>query len=119
MQLSSPGLPELAAEFASTPTGLRLTFIPKAGRKGVAEPWSTAIVESTLGSDALDARATTRGRVRPFGARVSLLRAAYLAAFAKFGYSYALRPELESVRQQITQNKTLIIPTSARPAERH
>jgi hypothetical protein len=34
-------------------------------------------------------------------ARVSDLRAAYLAAFAQFGYRYALRPELNAVREQI------------------
>jgi hypothetical protein len=34
-------------------------------------------------------------------ARVALLRSAYIAAFARLGYRYALRPTLEVVREQI------------------
>jgi hypothetical protein len=43
-------------------------------------------------------------------ARVSWLRAAYLAAFARFGYRYALNPNLAIVRRQLADPKTEIIP---------
>jgi hypothetical protein len=40
---------------------------------------------------------------------VSLLRAAYLAAFAKFGYAYVMRPALDAVRNQIQQHENRLI----------
>lgn len=46
---------------------------------------------------------------------VSILRAAYLAAFALFGYRYILRPLLDPVREQIRQPAEKIIPYSLTP----
>jgi hypothetical protein len=40
-------------------------------------------------------------RFHPRKARISDLRAAYLACFAKFGYRYGLHPELDLIRAQI------------------
>ncbi|MBI4454784.1 MAG: hypothetical protein HY644_02675 [Acidobacteria bacterium] len=40
---------------------------------------------------------------------VSLLRAVYLAAFAKFGYAYIMRPALDTVRKQIRQPEKRLI----------
>lgn len=44
---------------------------------------------------------------------VCVLRAAYLAAFAWFGYRYALHPRLNIVRQQIQDPSTSHVPNSA------
>lgn len=44
---------------------------------------------------------TSRARYRPRHLRVAYLRAAYLAAFAAFGYRYALSRPLQRVVQQI------------------
>jgi len=42
-----------------------------------------------------------RKRWAPANVRAGWLRAAYLVAFARFGYRYILRPELDIVRGQI------------------
>lgn len=44
---------------------------------------------------------------------VSWLRAAYLAAFAKFGYDYVLRKVLDPVRLQILHPEEQLVPNSA------
>ena len=44
---------------------------------------------------------------------VSWLRAAYLAAFAKFGYDYVLREVLDPVRLQILRPDEQLVPNSA------
>lgn len=44
---------------------------------------------------------------------ISLLRAAYLAAFAWFGYRYALNPRLDVVREQILKPEVLTLPNTA------
>lgn len=46
---------------------------------------------------------TSRARYRPRHLRVAYLRAAYLAAFAAFGYRYALSSPMQRVVQQIRQ----------------
>lgn len=43
-------------------------------------------------------------------AQLSELRAAYLLAFARFGYRYALNPRLDVVREQIQNHEREIIP---------
>ncbi|HEU4699996.1 MAG TPA: HNH endonuclease [Gemmatimonadales bacterium] len=52
-------------------------------------------------------------RFRSLHAKVGDLRTAYLAAFAKYGYWYALHPHLDAVRRQIRNPDTAILPDSA------
>lgn len=44
---------------------------------------------------------TSRKHYHPWRVQVALLKAAFLAAFARFGYRYALHPTLNVVREQI------------------
>lgn len=46
-------------------------------------------------------RLTSRERYHPWAVQVALLKAGFLAAFAKLGYRFALHPALEVVREQI------------------
>jgi hypothetical protein len=58
-------------------------------------------------------RVTGGFRLRHRTLSVCVLRAAYLAAFAWFGYRYALHPRLNVVRQQILDPSTRHVPNSA------
>jgi hypothetical protein len=50
-------------------------------------------------------------KLRPRRAYVGWLRAAYLAAFAALGYSYAFRPALSKIRRQIASPDEVLIST--------
>lgn len=69
-------------------------------RVKAAQQFMTAL--STAGkTDEYTMRGTSFVRYHPRKARISDLRAAYLACCAKFGYRYALHPALDVVRSQI------------------
>jgi 5-methylcytosine-specific restriction endonuclease McrA len=61
-----------------------------------------------------------RIRLHPGRTKVADLRTAFLAAFARYGYTYALHPHLLNVRRQILEPESRILPEWwMRPREEH
>lgn len=78
--------------------------VPAANKQGAAEE-STRVMErwSSEGAEGRSIRIELR---EPFSLRkadIAAVRAAYLTAFALFGYSYILNPELDVIRDQLSQ----------------
>lgn len=76
---------------------------PRGNRKGTADALTTYfdnMIESGSWSDD-EITVTIKNGYDGKSAKVSWLRSAYLAAFAVYGYSYILHPEMDIVRQQI------------------
>lgn len=93
------GRTTLNAEMISSAEGIAIFGIPEQNH-----PETPARVGSALeqqGATAAFQLSLTRSRFEGRSANISMLRAAYLAAFALFGYTYAMDPRLDAVREQI------------------
>ena len=79
---------------------LHVDVVPKANRADAKERLDGAIAALRSGKAEYHLELPTFHERR---SQISLLRAAYVATFAKFGYSWALTPALQPVRQQIAE----------------
>jgi HNH endonuclease len=96
---------------AMGPAGMLLIVVPQ-----INNPADLELLEQHMhtlsGAGSTDFRFTVTPRLRyfPDRARVSWIRAAYLAAFALFGWRYILQPALQPVRDQFQHPQAVTLP---------
>lgn len=115
MRILGPGGYILHGEATSDAGGVRFHGVPamndQRDQDGALERWKAAMTSG-------DVRVELVEPFRPRRAQVSILRAAYLAAFAALGYRYITLPSLDPVRLAISEpdNSSHPLPVVFRPA---
>jgi hypothetical protein len=96
----------------STDSGISLVGVPKQNNPKAQASYEKALDSLTQGSSSSTGFSfTIHTRFDEPRARLSLIRAAYLAAFAALGWSYILRPVLQPIRDQLRNPGTQALET--------
>lgn len=105
------GIP-LRGTAKSTESGISLASVPGQNDPKVEAAYMRAM-DSLAGDEHASSRFsfTVHTRYDETRARVSLIRASYLAAFAGLGWSYILRPEMKFIRDQLKSPRGQILET--------
>lgn len=92
-------------------TGMCMFGVPQANNPATAD-LITEAMDRYVGPDAPDLRftITPRMRINPDRARVSWIRAAYIIAFAQFGWRYIAQPALNPMRRHFTDPTSVTLP---------
>lgn len=96
---------------ASPEEGVIVEGLPDLNPPGTAERFRD-LMEELTGSEKEEGpklRLSSLDRYHPWRVMVAVLKAAFLAAFAKLGYRYALHPALRIVREQIQHPEQQLI----------
>jgi hypothetical protein len=112
----------LNVELISSPEGISIVGLPNNNDPDVQAAWMTELERLTQRGTWDGCKLDIDGMYyRPAHALAGWLRAAYLIAFAYFGYSYIVRPELAIVRSHITDPRGehlvgfhILVPQAAR-----
>jgi hypothetical protein len=92
-------------------TGMCMFGVPKANNRATADLMTEAM-DRYVGPDAPDLRftITPRMRINADRARTSWIRAAYIVAFARFGWRYIAQPALDLMRRHFKDPASVTLP---------
>ena len=101
----------ISARVLRSPGSILIWMVPAASDPSALSAYSAHLDQQiAAGQTRFDLGEISVGRgCRRDPAQVAELRAAYLSAFALFGYSFALRPALDIIRSQIAAPETRMI----------
>lgn len=102
------GLP-LRGRARMTDAGLLFEGVPRQNPPAACAAFDAALAAHRVGNGASDLSITVHTGFEDGRARLSLIRAAYLAAFAGLGWTYILQPALRPVREQLRSPEQQIL----------